>query len=135
MATATEVKGKVSAKTKTMMGQFFGRMNSFNSSLKLYHWHVSGHGSYAEHMALDQALESLGDVLDRIVETSYAMYGSFDIVIPETPTPRNIVAHAEDFYKFIDGHRELFGENFTAAILDDYQETIQQLLYRLKRLE
>lgn len=135
MATTTETKSRISAKTKAQMGEFFGRMFAFNTSLKLYHWRVSGKGSYAEHIALDQALESLGDVLDRIVETSYAFYGTLDIIIPETETPRNIAEHAESFYKMIDGHRAMFSESFTAAILDDFQETIQQLLYRLKRLE
>lgn len=135
MTTTTETKTNVSAKIKAMMGEFFGRMHSFNSSLKLYHWHVTGHGSYAEHMALDQALGALTDALDRIVETSIALYGTIDIVIPATETPRNIVLNAEGFYNYVDEQRELFGENFTTAIIDDYQEAIQQLLYRLKRLE
>lgn len=29
----------------------------------------------------------------------------------------------------------MFEEDFSTAILDDYQEAIQQLLYRLKRLQ
>lgn len=134
MTTTTATKIKISAETKTMMNKFFGYMFSFNSSLKLYHWSVSGQGSYAEHIALDQALGSLGDILDRIVETSFALYGNFNIVIPETSAPKNIIEYAEESYKYINGHRELFSENFTAAILDDFQEAIQQLLYRLKRL-
>lgn len=32
---------------------FIGKLFSFNSSLKLYHWSVTGTGSYAKHMALD----------------------------------------------------------------------------------
>ncbi|WP_295939254.1 DUF5856 family protein [uncultured Alistipes sp.] len=132
MATMTETK-KTTA-TDSKVGKFFGEMYAFNNSLKLYHWHVTGPGSYAEHMALDQALEDLADSLDRIVETTYAMLGDVKVVIPETGVPTNIVKHAEDFFKYVDRQRELFPENFTAAILDDYQEAIQQLLYRLKRL-
>lgn len=132
METKTNVK-QTAASVKEI-GEFFGKMYAYNNSLKLYHWHVTGKGSYAEHMALDQALEDLADVLDRIVETSYALYGDIKVVIPETPVPGNIVEHSEKFYKYVDYQRELFKENFTAAILDDYQEAIQQLLYRLKRL-
>ena len=124
-----------SSDNKSKMGDFFGKMYSFNISLKLYHWHVTGKGSYAEHMALDQALETLADALDRIVETSLSMYGEVKVVMPETPAPTNIVEHAEKFFEYVDTQRELFTEDFSTAILDDYQEAIQQLLYRLRRLE
>lgn len=136
MKTETVTKSKASTNSKmNKMGEFFGRMYSFNISLKLYHWHVSGKGSYAEHMALDQALDTLADALDRIVETSYSAYGPMPITLPETPVPNNIVKHAEGFFEYADEQRKLFDKDFTAAIIDDYQEAIQQLLYRLRRLE
>ncbi len=110
-------------------------MFSFNSSLKLYHWHITGKGSYAQHIALDQAIEDLLDVTDRLVETSYAVKGDLNITIPETKTPTDMIKYAEDFFNYSEGQRELFAEAFTQAIIDDYQEAIQQLLYRLKRLQ
>ena len=110
-------------------------MYAFNNSLKLFHCHVSGPGSYAQHMALDEALTTLADAMDRIVETTYAMKGDIEVVIPQTNTPRNIETHCEKFFKYIDEQREMFEEDFSTAILDDYQEAIQQLLYRLKRLQ
>ena len=122
-------------RTGTDYGRFFGEMYAFNNSLKLFHWHVSGPGSYAQHMALDEALTTLADAMDRIVETTYAMKGDIEVVIPQTNTPRNIETHCEKFFKYIDEQREMFEEDFSTAILDDYQEAIQQLLYRLKRLQ
>ena len=135
MKTTNETKKSTSMKSDSKMGQFFGELYSFNTSLKLFHWHVTGKGSYAQHMALDQALEDVSDALDRLVETTYAMKGDQNIVIPETKAPENIINHCENFFEYIDEKREMFKENFTAAILDDYQEAIQQLLYRLKRLQ
>ena len=85
--------------------------------------------------ALDEALTTLADAMDRIVETTYAMKGDIEVVIPQTNTPRNIETHCEKFFKYIDEQREMFEEDFSTAILDDYQEAIQQLLYRLKRLQ
>jgi len=117
------------------VSEFFGKLFSFNNSLKLYHWHVTGKASYAQHMALDQALEDLSDVLDRIVETTYAMHDDVAITIPETKTPSNIISHATDFFSYCESQRELFAEAFIQSIIDDYQEAIQQLLYRLKRLQ
>lgn len=134
MSTST-LKEKKNVSVNADIAKFVGKMFSFNNSLKLYHWHVTGKGSYAQHIALDQALGDLLDVTDRLVETSYAVKGDLDIVIPETANPADIVKHAEEFFKYTESQRELFAEAFTQAIIDDYQEAIQQLLYRLKRLQ
>ncbi|MCC8096209.1 MAG: DUF5856 family protein [Tannerellaceae bacterium] len=117
------------------IGTFIGEMFSFNSAIKLYHWHVSGPGSYAQHIAIDQALETLLDVIDRITETTYALKGDISITIPETKTPTDIVKFASDFYSYVEKHRDLFSEDMSESIIDDYQEAIQQLIYRLARLK
>lgn len=130
---ATATKG-VTVSNKEV-GSFFGKLVSFNNSLKLFHWHVTGVGSYAKHIALDQAIGDLLDVTDRIVETTIAQAGDIDIVVPETKAPTDIVKHATDFFAEIEKSRAFFTEAFTQSILDDYHEAIQQLLYRLKRLQ
>ncbi|QIK60515.1 hypothetical protein G7050_12020 [Dysgonomonas sp. HDW5A] len=117
------------------VGAFLGKVVSFNNSLKLYHWHVTGAGSYAKHIALDQALEGLTEATDRLVETTYAMAGDITIVIPETKNPADIVNHVCGFYDVVEDARKYFSEAFTQAIIDDYHEALQQLLYRLKRLQ
>jgi len=131
----TKTKKNKAVSKSVEVGDFFGKLYSFNNSLKLYHWHVTGKASYAQHMALDQALEDLSDVLDRIVETSYAVLGDVNITIPQTKVPADIIKHATEFFDYTETQRELFAEAFTQAIIDDYQEAIQQLLYRLKRLQ
>ena len=135
MATAIKTKEPHPPRTGTEDGRLVGEMSAVNNSLQRVHWHVSGPGSYAQHMALDEALTTLADAMDRIVETTYAMKGDIEVVIPQTNTPRNIETHCEKFFKYIDEQREMFEEDFSTAILDDYQEAIQQLLYRLKRLQ
>lgn len=132
--TAKQTKGKTSITDKNL-GVLIGKMYSFIISLKLYHWHVTGKGSYAQHIALDQAIASLAGLLDRITETTYALEGDIKIVVPETVVPTDIVKHVGDFYKTVDSNRDLFSEDFSKSILDDVQETIQQLLYRLVRLQ
>lgn len=116
------------------IGAFLGKVVSFNTSLKLHHWHVTGVGSYATHIALDQAIGDLLDATDRLVETTYAMAGDINIIVPETKNPANVIEHASVFFAEVDKARSFFEEAFTQAIIDDYQEAIQQLLYRLKRL-
>lgn len=117
------------------VGDFLGKVVSFNTSLKLFHWHVTGEGSYSQHVAIDQALSDLQEATDRLVETTYSLAGDIDILVPATVGPKNIVDHVVGFYDFIEQGRTLFTENFTQAIIDDYHEALQQLLYRLKRLK
>lgn len=87
---------------------FIGELFSFNSSLKLYHWSVTGTGSYAKHMALDEAIASLLDVIDRITETTYALVGDLHISIPETKTPDNITKHVSEFYNYVENTGTFF---------------------------
>ncbi len=134
-ATAKEKAAKGLKGSTAEVGAFLGKVVSFNTSLKLYHWHVTGVGSYAKHIALDQAIESLLDVTDRLVETTYAMAGDVTIVIPETKAPGDIINHASGFYDVVEDARKFFSEAFTQAIIDDYHEALQQLIYRLKRLQ
>jgi DNA-binding ferritin-like protein len=136
MSTQTVQKPAVSHESdKAEISVVFGKIFSFNSCLKLIHWHVTGKGSYATHLSLDQAIETLLDATDRLVETGYAVLGELDIVIPETKRPDDYIGHIEAFYEYIEHQRRLFSEAFVQSILDDYQEGIQQLLFRLKRLQ
>jgi len=117
------------------IGAFLGNVYAHNNSMKLYHWSITGVGSYARHIAIDEALESLAEVLDRLVETSIATYDDLDIVIPEVKMPREMIKHCQSFYDYVEKSRPLFTEAFTQAIIDDYQEALQQLLYRVIRLQ
>ena len=121
---------------KNEVAAFLGEMISFRSSLKLIHWSITGKGSYEAHISLDQAIESLVDITDRLVETTFALDGTLNIVIPETAKPRDHIKHIEAFYKSVEAKRkQLFPESFSQSIIDEAQEAIQQLLFRLKRLE
>jgi DNA-binding ferritin-like protein len=128
MSTAKQSKNEAAA--------FFGELISFRNSLKLIHWSITGKGSYEAHISLDQAIDSLVDITDRLVETTFSLEGTLDIVIPETTRPKDYIKHIEGYYKQVeDKRKEVFPESFSQSIIDDIQEAIQQLLFRLKRLE
>ena len=120
-----------SAKT----AEFLGKIVSFSQSLTLIHWSVTGKGSYETHISLDQAIDTLTGVTDRLVETSFALLGTLDIVIPETHRPKVYIPYIEDFYQYVETNRSVFKESFSQSIVDDFQEAVIQLLFRLKRLE
>ena len=118
------------------IASYLGEMISFRNSLKLIHWSITGKGSYEAHISLDQAIDSLADITDRLVETSFALDGTLEIVIPETRRPKEYIKHIEGFYREVEEKRKaLFPESFSQSIIDEAQEAIQQLLFRLKRLE
>ena len=131
----SEKKQSMTNSSNMEIATFIGKLFSFNSSLKLYHWSVTGTGSYAKHMALDEAIASLLDVIDRITETTYALVGDLHISIPETKTPDNITKHVSEFCNYVEETGTFFPEAFSQSIIDDYQEALQQLIYRLVRLE
>lgn len=135
MATMTKMAVAKATEAQNAVGLFIGKMFSFNTGLKLYHWQITGKGSYAQHIALDQAIGSLLETIDSLTETSIALYGELPIEIPATKTPKDIIAYCEDFYKVVDAQYKVFEENFSQALLDDVAEAVQQLLYRLKRLQ
>ncbi|MGE8430603.1 MAG: DUF5856 family protein [Sphingobacterium sp.] len=115
---------------------FLGDLISFRNALKLIHWSITGRGSYEAHMSLDQAIESLINATDRLVETTFALDGNLEITIPKTERPKDYILYIENFYKEVEARRKkLFPESFSQSIVDDIQESIQQLLFRLKRLE
>jgi DNA-binding ferritin-like protein len=121
---------------KNEKAAFLGKLISFRNSLKLIHWSITGKGSYEAHISLDQAIDSLVDITDRLVETTFALDGALDIAIPETKRPKDYIKYIEGFYKDVeDTRKKLFPESFSQSIIDDGQEAIQQLLFRLKRLE
>ncbi|MCC8019935.1 MAG: DUF5856 family protein [Rikenellaceae bacterium] len=117
------------------IGKLFGQLYSFNESLKLHHWQDTGEGSYARHMATDQALDSVRDLLDRLVETAVSAYGDIEIVIPETRVPACLKEAICSTYKLIEDSKPLFAESFLQSILDEYQEALHQLNYRVTRLQ
>jgi DNA-binding ferritin-like protein len=122
--------------SKTEAAAFFGEMISFRNSLKLIHWSITGKGSYEAHISLDQAIDSLVDITDRLVETTISLEGTLDILIPETARPKDYLKHIEEFYQHVEDTRQkVFPQSFSQSIIDDAQEAVQQLLFRLKRLE
>jgi DNA-binding ferritin-like protein len=121
---------------KNEAATFFGEMISFRNSLKLIHWSITGRGSYEAHISLDQAIDSLVEITDRLVETTFSLEGTLAIVIPETKCPKDYLKHIENYYQHVeDTRKKVFSESFSQSILDDAQEAVQQLLFRLKRLE
>ena len=117
------------------IAELLGNMYAHTTSLKLFHWLVTGPGSYAAHTACELAIKEMSRILDCLAETCIALYGDLPLTVPETEKPEDLVSHCEAFYDEVENARELFTDDFADSLIDDWQEAQQQLLYRLKRLQ
>lgn len=134
MANTTLAMPKPTTNANPKMATYLGELKAFTVGLKLYHWHVTGKGSYSEHIALDQLLEQLDDPIDRIVETAYALYGTLDISVDSIKRPADIKIYCNNMHNTVKKAYDLFTDSFQTSINDDIAEAIQQCLFRLNRL-
>src|ERR1700722_12582990 len=105
-------------RNKNQAATFLGELISFRNSLKLIHWSITGKGSYEAHISLDQAIYSLVEITDRLVETTFALEGTLGIVIPETTRPKDHIKYVEHFYNQVEDKRKhLFSKSFSQSII------------------
>ena len=115
--------------------EFFSSVFGFADKLKLTHWHISGEGSFSKHLALDEYRKTILKVLDRLVET---YQGNTEILegihIDGVTVPDDIIQCTKDFYSYVDRSRIIFSEKYTQSIIDDLQEAVSNMLYKLINL-
>lgn len=110
---------------------FIGSTIAFVGSLKLYHWEAILEGNKEKRRTLEHTADTLLNIVDKIAETTYTSLGRLNVTIPEVKKPDNIVQYASDYYDFIEMRRDLFEEESLHSIIDDYQEILQRLIYKL----
>jgi len=111
------------------------KIYSYKVKLKFAHWNATGQGSYAKHMAIDEAHDHIAKLLDKLVETTIGNGETIEFCMPETHEAPSIIEASEWMYYKIDYCRELFTESYSQAILDEIQECIKHLNYKLTRLQ
>ena len=88
--------------------------------------------SYAKHMALGSYYDTLPGLLDTLFETYKAIYPVEELQIPACSKIANCEAYFTNLYKSIENARASIKESFLISQLDDIQEEVAQLLYKLK---
>jgi hypothetical protein len=108
---------------------------------QIFHWVVTGDGSFSAHKALQKYYEDIVDILDTIVEGYQGKYGiqKFKPVngIDNNGDIENIISYFEKINKFISTRRkaEDLQHSFIQNEIDTIELLINTTLYKLKNLK
>lgn len=118
-------------KKKSEPAQFFQKLFEIKNTLYLSHLRQYDE-KLSTHLALCDANNSLSNLVDRIVELYFGLYGTFDFKSPECGPSREPISYVETSYRYIKTNRDIFSDSSILQIIDDIQETLGTLLYKLK---
>jgi len=105
----------------------------------IFHWQTKSESSYAEHKALNKYYESIGDLLDGIVE-SYQ--GKYDIItgyksmdVEDYKSTEQLISYFKELDDNIEKNRKSVKESYIQNQIDTIQELIYSTLYKLRFLK
>lgn len=107
---------------------------------QVFHWVVSGEGSFAAHKALQEYYDGIVDIIDTIVEGYQGKYGiqKFKPVngIDNSGDVENIISYFEKLNKFVESRRKSddLKHSFIQNEIDNIELLINTTLYKLKNL-
>jgi DNA-binding ferritin-like protein len=109
------------------------------SQTHIFHWQTKSQSSFAEHKALNKFYESIGDLLDGIVE-SYQ--GKYDIItgyksmdVEDYKSVEQLITYFKGLDTNIEKNRKTVKESYIQNQIDTIQELIYSTLYKLRFLK
>lgn len=108
---------------------FIGTLFQFRDRIHLAHLAT---GSYAAHVALNDAYEGLLDQIDTLTETAQSE-GLLKITIPQSDPSNETVV--QDLLAFVRTNRNIFPYSYQQQILDNIEELASKTIYKLKFLK
>lgn len=99
-----------------------------------FHLLVNGPGSYAIHKALNEYYDSIGDLLDGVVEPYQGKYGIINYKqvngVDSDASKENIIAYFDKLIKFLETERQ--DEKLKDSWIQNELDNIAKLLYSTK---
>lgn len=116
--------------------EFFGRLFEIRDQIHLRHLRVSGSGSYAQHVALNEFYEDILDLADNLIESYQGKYGIVSIKI-STIKDEEPITLLENLAKLTDSGQiyNMFKETWIQNQLDEISTLTYKTLYKLKNLK
>ena len=91
-------------------------------------------GKYATHIALQDAYEQILPLIDGLVEKWFALYGVHDFPIKPSNPSEDILSYTQDLMFTIEYSKQNFTWGMFRSILEDIQEVVGTLIYKLKHV-
>lgn len=126
-----------SLKSSTMNPeQFFGKLFQIRDQIHLKHLRVSGTGSYATHIALNEFYDGILDLTDSLIESYQGKYGIINITIKESKDT-DVISLLKELASLTDGGSvyKMFKETWIQNELDTITKLTYQTLYKLQNLK
>ena len=99
-----------------------------------FHLLVNGPGSYAIHKALNKYYDSIGDLLDEVIEPYQGKYGIINYKqvngVDNDASKENIIAYFDKLIKFLETERQ--EETLKDSWIQNELDNIAKLLYSTK---
>ena len=116
--------------------QFFGKLFQIRDQIHLKHLRVSGPGSYAQHVALNEFYDGILDLTDGLIESYQGKYGIINIVIKESKDV-DAISLLKELVSLTDGGGayKMFKETFLQNEVDEISKLTYQTLYKLQNLK
>ncbi len=116
-------------------GEFIDKVLTTRNLVHIAHLTTN---NYSDHKALQHLYEDIVDILDNLVELYQAKFGKIGpIVFSKTKMPKNILAHVEAEYDWLEENRHNIAKGVGAikAELDVLDAAYLKTIYKLKHLK
>ena len=120
------------------MGLLVGTLMQSRNQCQIYHLQISGHGSYAAHIALQTYYEGIIPLIDGLVESYQGKYGILRgyAMSASIREDNNYINYLDALCVFVDRIRmDIPQDSYIANQIDTIVELIQSTKYKLKNLQ
>lgn len=123
-------------KGNNKIGELFGNLFLIRNQIHLNHLKITGNGSYAGHIALNEFYDQLVDMIDGLIESYQGKYGIIQITIPNHTNMDSIMILEKLASLTDDGsYHRIFKDTYLQNQIDELTTLTYKTLYKLKNLK
>lgn len=122
---------KLQYPSKNKKGEFIGKLFSIRDGLHLLHLKSN---SYAEHVALNTAYDSILDLIDGIAEALQSEE-LLTIKIPACECNMDALSYVKESLKYIKENRNVCSDTWFQNEMDSIEKLLNSTIYKLKFLK
>jgi len=114
----------------------FAKLFQARDFFHLSHLKTQGAGSYAAHVALNDAYDKILGLVDGIVESWQGSHGKLaDITLSAVAADTDPVVYITSLVKYIEVSRKSISESWLQNEIDEVQKLLTSTLYKLENLK